>query len=120
MLLANVNRAGKTVAVENELVYRRRRFPGGAVRSISGKKCFSCVGEDFALDRCLLMGDPDAKAARENPYRVSSSSRKCGAFNPLVLRTGWLGCPGHPRTAGFLYSVDCNHREWHIYDPKKY
>jgi hypothetical protein len=54
-----MNQAEKTVAVETELVCRRCQFPEVlAVRTFSGKKCFSCVGEAFALDRRLLMGDP--------------------------------------------------------------
>jgi hypothetical protein len=59
VLLANVNPAEKTVAVGTELVYSRRQFPEVfAVRTLSGKKCFPCEVEDFALDRSLLMGDP--------------------------------------------------------------
>jgi hypothetical protein len=31
-----------------------------AVKKRRGEKSdFSCVGEEFALDRCLLMGDPE-------------------------------------------------------------
>jgi hypothetical protein len=89
VLLANVNRAEKTVAVEKELVYRRRQFPEAlAVRSLSGKKCFSCEGEVFALDRCLLMGDPiPIKVPQRNNDSTNCGRRCVGKSQKPVLRT---------------------------------
>jgi hypothetical protein len=55
------NRAGKTVALQYRLVRLGEAVPRcfSVKKHLAKKESFSCMGEVFALDRCLLMGDPN-------------------------------------------------------------